>query len=237
MEPMLLQSIIDDGKYENYIFDLYGTLIDIHTDEENRRLWKVMAEFYRRNGAFYFASTFRSVYSRYVKEAMKGKEEIQVESVFEKLFQKRGVCADQELLMQTCRLFRESSTEYVRLYPWTLPTLQQLQEKGKKIFLLSNAQRSFTYHEMEELDIVKYFDRIFISSDHGVKKPNPIFYQQLIREEQLDVKKSLMIGNDQNCDILGAKQVGLSTCYIHTNCSPEYNAQIHADYEFGRLSF
>lgn len=30
-------------KYENYIFDLYGTLVDIHTDEEKRnsgRNWR-----------------------------------------------------------------------------------------------------------------------------------------------------------------------------------------------------
>ena len=27
-------------KYENYIFDLYGTLVDIHTDEENTELWE-----------------------------------------------------------------------------------------------------------------------------------------------------------------------------------------------------
>ena len=25
-------------KYENYIFDLYGTLVDIHTDEEKTEL-------------------------------------------------------------------------------------------------------------------------------------------------------------------------------------------------------
>ena len=29
-----------DLKYENYIFDLYGTLIDIHTEEGERKLWK-----------------------------------------------------------------------------------------------------------------------------------------------------------------------------------------------------
>ena len=28
-----------DLKYQNYIFDLYGTLIDIHTEEGERKLW------------------------------------------------------------------------------------------------------------------------------------------------------------------------------------------------------
>ena len=30
-------------KYENYIFDLYGTLVDIHTDEEKTELWEGLA--------------------------------------------------------------------------------------------------------------------------------------------------------------------------------------------------
>ena len=30
---------------QNYIFDLYGTLVDIHTDESMPALWKRMALF------------------------------------------------------------------------------------------------------------------------------------------------------------------------------------------------
>lgn len=30
-------------KYQNYIFDLYGTLVDIRTDEESSMLWEWMA--------------------------------------------------------------------------------------------------------------------------------------------------------------------------------------------------
>ncbi len=31
--------------FDNYIFDLYGTLIDIHTDEEQAGLWQDMAAY------------------------------------------------------------------------------------------------------------------------------------------------------------------------------------------------
>lgn len=27
-------------KYKNILFDLYGTLVDIHTDEESENIWK-----------------------------------------------------------------------------------------------------------------------------------------------------------------------------------------------------
>ena len=49
--------------------------------------------------------------------------------------------------------------------------LDTLKAKGKKIFLLSNAQRSFTMNEMNMLGLTPYFDGIFISSDREVSKP------------------------------------------------------------------
>lgn len=38
-------------EYETYIFDLYGTLIDIHTDEEDPALWEKMADYLKENFA------------------------------------------------------------------------------------------------------------------------------------------------------------------------------------------
>ena len=37
--------------YENYVFDLYGTLVDINTDEGKNSLWKQMSIFYGYYGA------------------------------------------------------------------------------------------------------------------------------------------------------------------------------------------
>ena len=39
--------------YEVYIFDLYGTLVDIHTDEDLPYLWEKMSELYAAQGAAY----------------------------------------------------------------------------------------------------------------------------------------------------------------------------------------
>ena len=39
--------------YEAYIFDLYGTLVDIRTNEEKAYLWKKMSEIYSSMGACY----------------------------------------------------------------------------------------------------------------------------------------------------------------------------------------
>lgn len=74
---------------------------------------------------------------------------------------------------------------------------------------------------MHTLGIAKYFDDIFISSTCGVKKPDSRFFQLLIDKYNLDITKSIMIGNDGISDIAGAKSVGLDTFYIHSNISPK----------------
>lgn len=217
-------------KYKNYIFDLYGTLVDIHTDENDKKLWKALSKFYGKQGAPYTAKEIHADYIANVEKLLTITEEIQVEDVFRELYSAKEVNADSALILETCRFFRDNSTEYIKLYPWSLPILNSLKESGNGIYLLSNAQRSFTEHELEILGIIDYFDDILISSDCKVKKPNPVFFETLMTRCKLNAKECLFVGNDEICDILGAKKAGMDTFYIHSNCSPEYTGKAKATY-------
>lgn len=218
-------------KYKNYIFDLYGTLVDIHTEEGDPDVWEKMASHYAGYGAVYTGAEMKELYEDLVKEAQKEADEILIEPVFEKMFALKGVIVDEDTIQETCRLFRKTSTYHIRLYPWTIPMLEDLKKEGKKIVLLSNAQRAFTAPELKELDIEKYFDRIFISSDHGVKKPNPAFFQIMLDTCGFSPKDCLMVGNDETCDMGGAHSVFIDGFYIHTMISPEYTGEGKAEYE------
>ena len=48
--------------YHNFIFDLYGTLVDIHTNENKTSLWKRLALFYSFQGASYTGRDLRNRY-------------------------------------------------------------------------------------------------------------------------------------------------------------------------------
>lgn len=107
--------------------------------------------------------------------------------------------------------------------------LETLKKHGKKMYLLSNAQKIFTEYEMRALDIANYFDGIFISSEHGVKKPDIRFFEKLLETYGICREQAIMIGNDGICDIEGAKEAGLAALYVHSNLSPEEDAP-NADY-------
>lgn len=53
--------------YQNYIFDLYGTLADIRTNENSPYLWRKMSDIYSALGAVYTARELKLAYQKVVK--------------------------------------------------------------------------------------------------------------------------------------------------------------------------
>lgn len=207
--------------YQNCVFDLYGTLVDIHTDEKDKELWEKLALFYSYYGAFYTPAELRKSYESLVKEKENGYREFKIEEIFWELYSRKKVLVSIEHAKYTGQIFRLFSTKYVRLYDGTVKMLENLKKNGKRIYLLSNAQRIFTEYEIRALGIEDLFDAIYLSSDCGWQKPDSHFFSKLIHECQLKKEETVMIGNDGTCDVQGAKDVGLAAVYIRSAISPK----------------
>lgn len=214
--------------YKNYVFDLYGTLADIHTDEWKPSLWENTARFYSEHGAPYNSEELHREYGQFVDEetaATKKRHpeyeyvDIQIDKVFRKLYAIKGINADDKLVEETARAFRTDSREYIKLYEGIYDLLCELKKHGK-VYLLTNAQRAFTWDELGILGIRDIFDAIVISSDEECCKPDIHFYNTLIERYDLDPAGTIMIGNDPVTDVRGGMSAGFDTLYIHTNISP-----------------
>ena len=213
--------------YTDLIFDLYGTLVDIHTEEDDT-VWEKTALYFGYYGARYTGAELKEAFQSAMaqKKAKAGQNyecfpDLPFEPVMAQLFREKGVTekAD-ELGLHAAQLFRIASTDYIRLYPGVTDALTVLRKKGYRLWLLSNAQRVFTAYELNALGLAPYFDGIYISSDYGCRKPDIRFFTALLEEQELDIQKCLMIGNDLDTDIAGAKNAGLDTLYMHTNLTP-----------------
>lgn len=212
------------------VFDLYGTLVDIHTNEERPALWAAMTDYYAQRGACYTPDALKAAYFAKISEREAGlaasdtheaHPEIQIEAVFLALFEEAGVHAVREDAVAAGRFFREQSTDYIRLYPGAKELLAALRAAGKGVYLLSNAQAVFTRWEMERLGLTDCFDGVCLSSDYGCKKPHRRFYNALLDAYAIASETAVMIGNDAKCDTLGAQRMGMKTVYIRSNISPK----------------
>ena len=220
--------------YQNYIFDLYGTLADTHTNESKHYLWNKLSAFFSSYGALYTPKELKNAYWTYVHEEEAKQTishaEIQLDVIFEQLFLDKGITPNRQLIEATGNIMRILSRDYIRLYDGVMDFLLDLKKKGKGIYLLSNAQRLFTESELKVLGIYDLFDGIYISSDKGVKKPSPKFMEMLLEEYHLDKEKSIMIGNDCSSDVAVANACGIDSLFIHANISPPLPKEIPATY-------
>lgn len=226
--------------YKNCVFDLYGTLIDINTDEWSIELWEKMAVYYGYKGAHYTAEELNEEYGKLVEAEKKSVHrrhkdycviDIKIDKVFKKLYNQKGVKVTKAVVEQTCAVFRCFSTKYIKLYDGVTEVLDALKANGKKIYLLSNAQRSFTANEMDMLGLTKYFDGICISSDEECSKPDSHYFEILFDRYGLEKSESVMIGNDYISDIKGAHDFGIDSLYIHQSISPEIEGELLSNYK------
>lgn len=216
-------------KYKNYIFDLYGTLIDIHTDEKNPQLWEYMSVYLKDNfGTVIEATELKSNYLKLCKSEEKklAKEngskhpEIKIEWVWEKLIGRQ--VPDSEL-RTLCNSFREKSRDKLVRYEGVAEALTAIKDAGANVYLLSNAQRLFTEKELEDTKLTQYFDDIFISSDKGIKKPDGQFLQDLIDKHSLNKEECVMIGNEVLADVGVAMAVGVDSIFLNTYNHPRWD--------------
>ena len=229
--------------YTDLIFDLYGTLLDIHTEEDDA-VWEKTALFCGYYGTAYTGAELKAAFYREMqqRQAAAGQSyecfpDIPAEAVLGKLLQEKGASDPISLGKQAAQLFRICSTDYIRLYPQVREALIRLRKEGFRLWLLSNAQRVFTEYELRHLGLGDVFDGVYLSSDHGCRKPDRRFFRALLEEQELSPEACLMIGNDLETDIAGAKGAGLATLYLHTNLTPpqqrEADPSLHPEVSAG----
>ena len=120
--------------------------------------------------------------------------------------------------------------------PGVIETMPVLYDKYQCI-VVSNAKDSnaeLMKKAFERIELDRYFHEFITSKELGATKPSPAFFQGVLRRFELNLNETVMVGNDYEKDITGAKNIGLETIFITT----EQGEFLHADYvipSFGNL--
>jgi 2-haloalkanoic acid dehalogenase type II len=124
--------------------------------------------------------------------------------------------------------------EDIELYEDVLPALQTLKKKYS-LGLLSNGN---SYPERCGLDGMFRF--IVFSQDHGVAKPDPMFYQIAVEKSGFSKEELLHIGDSLENDVIGASNAGIMSVWLnrqHQKQEPgiSINYEIHSLLELPEL--
>ncbi|WP_286027947.1 HAD family hydrolase [Bifidobacterium ruminantium] len=229
-------------RYEVVFFDLYGTLIDIRTDEQSDAAWQALYDCVRELGADYGSvEEMRDRFDKLETREMvhqadraivrNGWDEFDILPVYRSLLMHRDEESEKKLALPQAALkaawaFRQGSTSMIRLYPGALDMIKKLQDAGVVVVLLSNAQACYTRPELEMTGLSSVLDDVIISSEEKIRKPARDLYMLALDREFVTAKHALMVGNDERNDIIGANSVGLDAAYFRTEISPADDPQV-----------
>jgi putative hydrolase of the HAD superfamily len=199
------------------VFDLYGTLIDISTNEDKSSLYEFLSLYLQYYDINLPPAKLKSEFEREKAANLisRGERfpEVDFQEVFEEVIKKEGN-PNSFLVKSCCKLFRILSRERFQLFPDSLPVLKEMKNQGYTLGLVSNAQKVFTANEMRILNLSQYFKHMVYSSRYGITKPDKRLF--MIACAMLDVppEKAIYIGDNPYNDVKGAKEIGMTTVLL-----------------------
>ncbi len=122
---------------KNFLFDLYGTLADIKTDEGKDSLWRDFARLLGERDGEPVRAEYLDICRGYAEARAHEFAEFDLLRVFEQMLQNRGM--DREGATGIAREFRILSREKLRLFPCVVEMLKGLKQRGAGVYLVSNA--------------------------------------------------------------------------------------------------
>lgn len=204
-------------KIQALIFDLYGTLIDVSTNEDKKELFDFLSLY-----LLYYDIRLSPEQLKSALEAERAKNlycrhetypEMNLQEVFGEIIKREGL-ANSFLAKSCCKLFRILSRERFQVFPDVFPVLNQMRDKGYTIGLVSNAQKVFTANEIRILGLQPYFKHMVFSTRYGITKPDSRLF--IIACTMLNVapQNAVYIGDNPFNDVKGAREIGMTTVLL-----------------------
>jgi putative hydrolase of the HAD superfamily len=205
------------------VFDLYGTLIDIETDEGMEEIYRGIAHFLTYQGVDLHRWQVRDHYYRLLHEqrdrSAEAHAEIDVLAIWQALLNEQGVkpaATRRRLALILAQIYRGLSRKRLELYPGVKPVLDHLRENWR-MALVSDAQPCFALPEMRAMGLSGYFEPLLISAAFGYRKPDPRLFQAALAALKVPPHEAAFVGNDMYHDIFGANRAGLRTIFFASN--------------------
>ncbi|TCK93269.1 putative hydrolase of the HAD superfamily [Natranaerovirga hydrolytica] len=204
--------------YKNYFFDLYETLVDIRTNEENDWIWDKLCLYYGYYGAIYDAEELKNEFEK-TKTKLLGLSSskvptINIEDIFYKLFKVKGIKPKKKHTRSIVKAYRMLITESIDLNEGVCDLLKAIKDKDKNLYIISNEQSLYGISELKLLGLYDYFKECYFSSDLGVSMPEEAFLKKVMDDKEMKPKDCIVISNKAKEVLTPAKSLKMSTVHI-----------------------
>lgn len=196
----LLLLDIDDTLYDAE--SSYRTAEEVVFKELNRRYslltWDTFIEHYRKARSLVHKQLdgFASMHNRFL--------------YFQTMMEMMGLSLEPGVLLRLTKLYWRAVLQNSRPYPGVKKTLRILKEHNVRIGVVTDLLAQVQAEKLLRLGVDKYIDFMVSSEETGREKPHPSMFLTAIYKARIIPEEAVMVGDNVEKDILGAKDVGIT---------------------------
>ena len=189
------------------IFDLDNTLLDFVTmkreavrsalvamseaglDIDSKKSYKRMMQLYEENGW----ERNQYVFNKFLRE---------IDGRLNYKYLAAGIVA-----------YRRAKDKHLKLYPNVEKTLNEINSRGIKLAIVSDAPSREAWMRMCYLKLHNTFDVVITFDDSKERKPSPAPFKLALGKLNMSKDDVLMVGDWPERDVVGAKNMGIRTIF------------------------
>ncbi len=116
------------------------------------------------------------------------------------------------------------------LFPGALEILQVLRERNYMLHIITNGFETTQHSKLKTSGLAPLFTEVITSEGSNSLKPKKEIFEYALRKAGASVEQSIMIGDNIEVDIAGAKNAGMDQVFVNhidaeTSISPTYTVR------------
>jgi len=146
---------------------------------------------------------------------------------------KKFSISDENLSVNIAKDYVTISPTKTKLFPDTIDVLDIL-SKRYHLHIITNGFSEVQFTKLKNSNLDIYFEQIITSEMVGVQKPNSKVFEFSLHQAKAKQVDSVMIGDDQEVDIIGAQKFGMDQVFVDfhrqkLNCIPTWHVHCLKD--------
>jgi HAD superfamily hydrolase (TIGR01549 family) len=121
------------------------------------------------------------------------------------------------------KLFFKNHKKHIKLFPETLLILGELKNSELHVGIISDIDNDFQEFQFKVFGISKMFDSITTSEEVQIYKPKEKIFQTALNKAGCQGRESIIIGDSYKKDIVGGKNMGMTTIWINKFSGDDVN--------------
>jgi FMN phosphatase YigB (HAD superfamily)/ribulose-5-phosphate 4-epimerase/fuculose-1-phosphate aldolase len=119
------------------------------------------------------------------------------------------------LLPELNSLYWHSFYQTMKCYEGVKEFMRWNKTLGKKIGILTDYETEYQIIKLKQLGLVEYIDVIVTSEEVGIEKPSEQMFQTILRKMNLHASEVIMLGDNYEKDIRGARQLNIFSYWFN----------------------